>query len=155
MGPIGGSTSTASQFTKHTLIGGGIAPNALSSPFRSHRRARASSRSCSSAGLGLGAREMEEEPAGGGGAGCIVVAGDRSSFVTGLIENRAKEVSPLNPRLTTPRIRPVRSSVSSRGFHFDRPALRAPPDPCLRRMAADRAEAIARLLKISPAAGLG
>ncbi|XP_051216073.1 DNA mismatch repair protein MSH4 isoform X3 [Lolium perenne] len=35
---------------------------------------------------------MEEEPAGGGGAGCIVVAGDRSSFVTGLIENRAKEV---------------------------------------------------------------
>jgi hypothetical protein len=35
---------------------------------------------------------MEEEAAGGGGAGGIVVVGDRSSFVIGLIENRAKEV---------------------------------------------------------------
>jgi hypothetical protein len=100
---------------------------------------------------------MEEEPAGGGGAGCIVVAGDRSSFVTGLIENRAKEVSPLNPLLTPhhppARIGPLRSSVSSRGFHFDPPALRATPD--LRRLAADPVEAIARLLKISPAAGFG
>jgi hypothetical protein len=31
--------------------------------------------------------------AGGGGAGGIVVVGDRSSFVIGLIENRAKEVT--------------------------------------------------------------
>jgi hypothetical protein len=36
---------------------------------------------------------MEEEAAGGGGAGGIVVVGDRSSFVIGLIENRAKEVT--------------------------------------------------------------
>lgn len=86
---------------------------------------------------------MEEEAAGGGGgAGGIVVVGDRSNFVIGLIENRAKEVTPLNP-LPIPRIGPVRPSLSSPGFNFDRSDFRVPIESPSSRDAADSVEGIA------------